>query len=337
MKNAWLAGLIVALFLPQFLAAKDLSGLYDQGKLKYWQGRYSENLLWNYRNVILPVLIPQDRNALRGLKIRFPLVGEIGGDPLEYYSGFDRGKPVVVIPVLSVKFFDDLAIAIAWMDTNGYSMGTVTDWVTMLKYLPPRRFPGGRYLPPLKTLQIPSNATENSKVDELSQKILKSAIIWIMGHELGHVLYRHPGYKQGASPEQVQANEAQADRFATEMMRRVGVAPVGLAYFFTIAIHWLPNRSDFSTQRAWRDFISKANHPLSTERLRQLAIRIKSNAQDFARKEPNYTSALRAINSAANDIGKLSQFLANEELQGTIKRKAILTSQLPDPFKPRRR
>lgn len=337
MKRAWLAVLLMALLLPLSLAGKDLSGLYDQSTLNYWQGRYSKNLLWNYRNTILPVLTQQERKTLKGLRIRFPLVGQIGGDPLEYYSGFDRGLPVVVIPILSVKFFDDLAIAMAWLDANGYSMGTVTDWVAILKYLPPRSFPGGRYLPPLRTLQIPPNATRNPKVDALSQKILKSAIIWILGHELGHIFYRHPGYGRGASAEQIQANEIQADRFATEMMRRIGVAPVGLAFFFTIAIHWLPNRSDFSTQRAWRDFISKANHPLSTERLRKLAVQINGNAQDFARKEPNYSNALRAIYSAAKEIDKLSRFLANEELQGTIKRKALLTSQLPDPFKPRRR
>jgi hypothetical protein len=63
----------------------------------------------------------------------------------------------------------------------------------MLKYGEPERF-GGRYPAPLPALQIPGDALGDSVVDEQAQKLLKSAIIFLVLHELGHVLHGHPSY-----------------------------------------------------------------------------------------------------------------------------------------------
>jgi arsenate reductase-like glutaredoxin family protein len=333
MKKLFLCGLIM--MLTTSALAGDLSGLYDQSTLRYWQNRYSQNIRWNFENVVLKVLNRSEYQALSNVSLRFPRVGEIKGGALEFYSLTQKSTPEVVLPVLSIKFFDDLAIAISWLDEKGYQAATVTDYVSMLKYLQPSAFPGGRYLKPLEALQIPPNALRYGRVDSLSQKILKSALIWILAHELAHIYYKHPGYGPKVSAENTQQNEIQADRFATDIMHRIGVPPIGIAYFFTMALHLWPNRSDFNSNAAWRYYIKSTTHPLTTDRLRILANDMEAKTASFVRKERNYAAALNALRQSIITIRNLANFLADEERQKTIKRKAIVFSQIPDPLKPR--
>ena len=45
------------------------------------------------------------------------------------------GTPwVVTMSAASLKFFDDFCVAIAWLQANGYSIETASDYVSMLKY-----------------------------------------------------------------------------------------------------------------------------------------------------------------------------------------------------------
>ena len=310
------------LLFPVTGAAKDLSTLYRQDALRYWQTRYPSNIQYNFRNVILPVLSPQERLRLSSVQLLFPLVGAGGGDPLEFYSYIDQTGPKVAMPILSIKFFDDLAIAYAWLWANGYSIETVSDYVATLKYNDPTKFQGSKYPQPFDALNVPANALDNSDVDDLSQKILKSAMVWILSHELGHIFYGHPGYGPNISAEQARRNEEQADRFATELMRRIGVAPLGMANFFTVASHWWANRGDFSSDQAWRYYLEHQTHPLTAGRLKALAQDIEASAPIFARKEPNYSSALKSVLFASGEITKMAKLLEDEYLQRSVRAKA---------------
>lgn len=311
-----LPGLFLILLLPIAVHAKDWSSLYDDVTLAYWQTRYPRSIEWNFKNVILRVLTPAERRALAGVTLQFPLRG-FKSDPLEFYASLN--PPTVTIPILSVKFFDDLSIAYTWLSVNDYSPETVTNYVAMLKYNPPGRFPGGRYPPPLKALRVPDNALANPRVDELSQKILKSAVVWVLAHELGHIYHRHPGYVPGVTRKQAQSNEEEADRFATEIMRRIGELPGGMVNFFMVAAHWWPNRGDFSSDKEWEEYLEKeATHPFTAQRLLALAARLEEAAGDFARSETDYAAGVERARYIAKRVSTIAGILQDTDVQRSI-------------------
>ncbi len=315
---------MIVLMIPVAAYGKDMSNMYDSATLAYWKTRYPANTQYNFENLILAKLKPNERVAVGNIKLYFPLFaeGRAAGDPLAFYA--TAPPPAITMPILSIKFFDDLSVAFAWLEMNGYSAETVTDYLAMLKYKGPAEFPNGWYPTPLTALQIPSNALKNPQVDDLSQKILKSAIVWIMAHELAHIYYRHPGY--GGNVAMSQDNEKQADRFATEMMRRIGVAPAGMVYFFFFAVHLMPHQGDFPTEASWQEYLhQKATHPLTENRLLAIAEDLKTKAADFASTEPNPTVAVQRIRYISSQISGIGKLLGDTELQKSMKAKGLAT------------
>lgn len=332
MKTASLISLVCLLVTG--VHAQDVSNLYPDSTLKHWQPRYAENFRWNFENVVLPRLRPAERRNLAGVQLHFPLKAGREAGLLAFYSNPQADPPVVTMPVLSIKFFDDLCAATAWLEENGYEFGTVTDYVAMLKHLASDSFPGGRYLPPLEALQIPTDAFDNPRVDSLSQKLLKSGLLWVLIHELAHVCHEHPGYKE-VSAKQAQQQETEADQFATEIMRRIGVAPIGIAYFFVVATHLWPNRADSTSDVAWQIYLENTEHPLTTERMRALAADLRENQGSFIRSEPNPPVALIALRDAISNIEGLAPILADEDMQRDIKQRALDLASQSDPLRPR--
>src|SRR3546814_15677356 len=82
---------------------------------------------------------------------------------------------------MSLKFFDDLAVAFAWLNRNGYSPETVLEYVGMLKY--GREGDFGRWPQPLRSLRIPDDALTDPAVDSLAQNIFTSGVIFVLLHE----------------------------------------------------------------------------------------------------------------------------------------------------------
>ncbi|MGA2614193.1 MAG: hypothetical protein ABSG38_12190 [Spirochaetia bacterium] len=296
---------------PMTICSQDLSTLYPDSTLRYWQARYAPNIMYNLEEVVLPELTADESSVLGPVRVDFPLVGSYG-DPLNFYS--DVLGRVIFMPILSIKFVDDLSVAEAWLEAKGVGYGRIADYIAMLKYKKPSEFPGGRYLPPLQAMNIPNDALNDAAVNDTSQKILKSAIVWIMAHELGHLYHRHPSYN-AVSAAVARDNETEADNFATEMMRRIGVVPVGAGIYMLAAVNWCGNRGDFSTEGEYEDYLRRANHPITSERLNNLAQLIELSADDFARKEPNRSSALVATHKVAEQFRELSKILSDSSFQ----------------------
>jgi hypothetical protein len=288
---------------------KDFSTLYDEATLSYWQTRYPDNVRWNFENLLLQKMTPDERRTLDDTRLEFPLVaGEDMRDvPFAFYA-FPSLR-TITLPILSIKFLDDMSIASAWLECNGFSQETIMDYMSMLKYADPAGFDGGCFPPPLQALRIPDDALDDPNVDDLSQKILKSALLWILAHEVGHLRFQHQGY-EGVSAEEAQQNEIDADGFATEMFRRIGVVPGGMVMLFMLFGHFLPHRGDFGSDGAWQSYVSgHATHPMSASRLQALADGMRVAPKDFAAAEPNQaaaTSGVRFIVQNLETIAKLS-------------------------------
>lgn len=299
--------------------------LYDDETLEYWQGRYRENVQWNFDNLIVGNLTPQERRRLGRVDLQMPLraPGRLAGDPLVFYAGSGR----IVAPVKSIKFFDDISIALAYYQLRGGDIQTVYDYLAMLKYRDPADLPGGRFPPPLQALGVPAEIwKEDKEVDSLSQKILKSGLVWILAHETAHLLYAHPGYGPDVGAQQAQANEAQADRFANRIMRSIGVAPGGMAAYFMMMAHWSAGLADFPDREAWLKYqTAEATHPFTGSRMRALAEDLRRSPADFTAGEDDPAAARARVEYIAAQIDLIAQMLEDGDVSKGIMLKGRAT------------
>ncbi len=230
--------LLVLLFLPAEAAAQRWDGFYDRKTLVFWHGEMPPGIEENFREVLWPKLTPDERRRLGGVDLAFPL--ENAQHPMNFYASPPGTKKTIILPISSLRFLADIALAYAWLNTSGYSIEPVTDYLAMLKYQWPGGLAGRRYRP-RDVLGIPDDAISNPRVARQFQQIFGTAVVFVLGHELGHHYYQH---RTDVTPEVSRRDEEDADRFAMELMRRIGDAPVGAVAFFNILAHLAPYASD---------------------------------------------------------------------------------------------
>jgi len=306
--------------------AQTIANMYDRAVVAREQPRLASRVNEVWIKAFKPNLTPDEQRALSGVTFQTPLEG----DPVIGY--FSRGR-VVTMPAVSLLFFEDLCVAYAWLQRRGYRLETIEEYVTMLKYKEAAAF-GGRYPPPLKALGIPGDALTDPGVNDLSLRLRNTGYAFILGHELGHIRFQHPG--NDAVPVVVsQANETQADQFGLELMRRVSEIPMGALIFFQAGIFYFDNRADFPSEAAWQAYLSKeANHPLTAPRLRALSSRVSALADDFARGQPNRAATTETIRSIGDQFAEFAMFLDDPTLQRVMRAKAERSS--PATLLPRR-
>jgi hypothetical protein len=276
---------------------RDYGSMYEDRLLQEKQSGYRDVVLWNLNSVFLPKLTPEERRRLQGLDVQFPL----RGPERQLFEYFATAPARVVLPVMAIRFLADLSVAYAWLQSQNYTLETVTDYVSMLKYQPSSRF-GGRYPDPRAALQIPSNATDDPRVDLISGKILNESLSFVLLHEVGHILFRHPGYGPGVPRERARENEDQADRFALEVLRRVGQPVDGLLFWFLSAAHFVAHRADFGSDAEYQAYLRTDTHPLTTERARRLSEYLRMHAADYGRLQANPARAAEVIRGTADAI-----------------------------------
>lgn len=286
--------------------AFDLSRLYDKNTLEYWGGRYSRTTDKILNDIIWPALLSNERDQLgRKPTLKFPLFveGDVGKHPLTYYTEMSKNR--IFFPVFSLKFLDDLCTAYAWLQVNGYSLETISEYTAMLKYGKP---PSDGFPPPLTALGIPEDALDDSQVDELALGHFVTARTFILLHEIGHIFYYNDGSTSGLS---VREGEQIADRFAATVMQRTPLPPLGMLVYFLAAAHWS------EIQKA-----TNKTHPLSGERIFALA----DNIDDLILREK-----LRTIAKLIDDPEIRAGFVAT----GKACDLTTLTPRRPDQL-PRR-
>ena len=308
--------------------AHDLSTMYDHSVVAREQPRLSTRVTEIYEKAFRPNLLPEEQQALFRVRFDFPLEGE---PVLGYYSNAKTG--VVTMPAVALLFFEDLCTAYAWLYTKGYRLETVEEYLTMLKYKSPQAF-GGRYPSPLRALSIPADALSDPRVSNLSLRFRNSGYAFILGHELGHIRYRHPFYNE-VPVTTSQSNEEQADLFALELMRRVTTIPMGGMLFFQAGIYYFENRADFASDHQWQEFLAKsATHPLTARRLRALSDNVSRLAPSFASGDPNRAAAIETVHFIGQRFAEFANFLDDPTLQRVMRAKAEKSP--PSSLAPRR-
>ncbi|MCC0028797.1 MAG: M48 family metalloprotease [Brucellaceae bacterium] len=246
---------------------------YPQSELAEWQQRYPRGILANYREVILPRLDEADRAKLAGLRFEFPL--SIPSREPYAYAADTQGR-TIYMSVQSLKFFDELSIAMAWLDRSGFAVQSALNYLTVLRHWdragsPPR---------PFEAMCVPDDVLDNTDVDSLSQKMFATAIFFVMVHEIGHVVHAHGGY-EGISREEARRREEEADAFALKVLARTGDLPLGVVTLFLSMTYLQESRTDFSSDQAHQLALAARTHPLSAERLTTFAGQLSEEARNF--------------------------------------------------------
>jgi len=312
--------LLAAMLLPVDAGAEGWAGFYDRKTLVYWQGQTPPGIEENFREVIWPKLTPEEKRSLGRVVLDFPL--EDTQHPMNFYAVAGGGKKTITLPVSSLRFLGDMAVAYAWLNASGYSIDPVTDYLAMLKYQWPDGLAGRRYRP-RDALGIPDDATSNARVNTQFQRIFGTAIVFVLGHELGHLYYQHG---TNVSPERSREQEEEADRFGMELMRRIGDAPVGMVQFFYILAHLEPYKSDpnYPARR------TTATHPVTSSRLRAIAAGIETNAADFSRTGTQPATLAKI----AGDVRTIARNFDDPGVQELIRQKGL--SAKPELLGPRK-
>ncbi len=277
---------LAALLLPLMLGAgrvdaKDMSGLYSTEELQTWHYILELQTQRNFEIVRTQGLSGKERQRASAVRLEMPLRGP-EKDVIEYFAENDT----IVLPVLSLKFLNDILLANAWLYAHGYDPRTIDDYVSMLKYRKAADFSLGRYPRPLDVLEIPQSPEggiilgSDPKVEYAFFAIANVASGFIMAHELGHVVLGHTRKSAGTFKERLR-EEQDADAFALRALSRIGSEVSVMMMFFTLTSSWSPMVADFPSREEYERFLREANHPVNGERIRALARRamLENDAQ----------------------------------------------------------
>lgn len=312
-----LAGILLC---TQAARSGPYASMYSRAELQRAGGIYGPNLRGIWLQDLQGELTLEERGVAARTSLELPLVGA-AGTPFEFYT--DTVAQRVTVPIFSVKFLDDLFIAITWLDRRGCDVQAAFDYISMLRYQSPASLPGGRFPSPQRALGVPEGILEDEAIDTTAQNGLKSTIYFLMAHELAHVLYRHRGYDVlGVAAAQRQ--ESEADSFALRVMRRIAVPPVGMSVFFSAVSRIDPVRADFGNAAEFERYMrTSQTHPLSPERLLAISEYMRQNVSAFSRIQPNPEASLPLIRRAAGDIERLAGLLADPQIRAVQRRQGL--------------
>jgi hypothetical protein len=298
-------------------SAQSVAELYPEEILAADRPRFEQRLGQIFRHGLWDFLDGPEKQALADAELRFPLVGA-HENPFDFYAGQEGGRPTVWLPVLSLKVIEELSVAWAWRQVHGYSLEPFDEYVAMLKYRAPADFAGGRYPDPLVALGVPAEIWQQEPaVDDLSLRLRNSAWAFVLAHEMGHLLYRHPG-NAAVDPATSQRHEREADQFALDLLARSETIPMGAVLWFQATVGYFPNRADFATDSAFLDWQQQATHPVNPGRLQSLALALERAAGDSL--DPTHAEVLRFI---ATRLAAIAETLAEPDMQRLIARKAV--------------
>lgn len=296
--------LLIALIvstLTTMAVARDYSGMYSQAKLKRVSEVYGNNLRLVLYEDIKPHMLVDELKTLGRITLLQPWDRTL--DPFEFSANAESG--IILIPAFSLKFLDDLAIAAAWYERYNCDKQAIFDYVSALDF-------SDKKLPsPLNALGVPEKAYElDSYVDDVSQKTLKSAMAFIVLHELGHIHHQHRPYEQ-ITAAQAQQQEAQADSFALNILRRTRLPPMGMSLWFT-ALSVRDPLSEGSPQQT---------HPLTSSRLKAIANVLRNHPDDFIEWDNRHRWDANTIRGIAADFDGIATKLEDPDVRYVLRKR----------------
>lgn len=295
------------MFWPEPVRAAPLSP-YTQADIDRVEARAVPTLHSILFKDILGRLPRQDREALAGLTLETPR-------RLDPWSPFAvwavPAQRKIVFPMETIRFLDDLATAAAALQLAGCGHEALANYASILTRQDP---PGARPPNPLQALKIDrQKALADPDIDSMSQGILKTSIVYILAHELGHVAHNHGIVKTTAESRD---QERQADQYALRVFTIIGAVPFGMAVTFFAMAHSQRVPGDFTSTTRFEEYIrERSTHPLDGERLMAIGAFMRENAAMLARNEPNAAEFAQLVEQSASDFETLGQLVDDIDIR----------------------
>ena len=301
-----LLAVVLLAVLSSGVSARDYSGMYSSYDLQRASNSYSNNIRAVLMEDIAGYLTTNESATLSRVQLEQPWNRLV--DPFEFSANPSTG--VILVPTFSVKFFDDLAIATAWFERFNCNKEAVFDYVAALD------FNDRELKAPLPELGVPNEAYKlDDYVDDVSQKTLKSALAFLLLHELGHVYYQHKRY-DAITAAQARAQEAEADQFAMNVLRRMRLPPMGMTVWFMAV----------SMRDPLVEGSPRQTHPLTSDRLQAIARELRRNPADFIEPANQDKWTTDDIRTVASEIDTIARNLADPDLRSFIRERGRLAT-----------
>jgi hypothetical protein len=333
--RAWLAAALIATAPATVRAQSWALPVYPDATIREWHAEFRDVVHDNYRRMVAPQLNPAETPRLRTLRWDFP------ADPARVLFDFAaRGDGTVFLPVASLLLLKDVVTAEAWLTVNGYASQAVLDYLSVIRMGRLGQWPVRERLP-LAALGVPANPNDNPRVLERRNENLSKSVLFIMGHELGHLVHGLGAQAACADPSggpgpaacdlgALQRSEAAADAFAVELFRRMSVVPSASNFFFAMSsrLHRLP--FEFPGDAEWQAYAKGQTHPLDSARIAHVAALIRADRTAFA----SAPGGAARIDALVDELRRLAQFLNDRNLSGL--QVAWGKTLEPQDLKPRR-
>jgi hypothetical protein len=273
------------------IAAPALAQLYSPGELE--TARRQSRVVASMLREDIPATLPRGPRA-EAASIRAAFPERLGSHPLGMFA--EPARNTVHIPLETLRFLDDLALLMAWDNVHGCQ----SEYIDTYLYALLRE---GRALsPPLTAFAIERDAAiADAKVDFLAQGILKTAVFFLLSHEVGHILLDHDPRLTAAGS---QGQEMAADAFALDRFATLGTAPLGMAFYFYAARYLDPTGAA----------TAYGSHPVFSERMAAIADRLQAEPEAFSFAEPDPEAGRARVVYVAGEIGKLAELGADEAM-----------------------
>ena len=304
------AALGIALTTPMVLARAETGAtiqIYDARELAQRDNHYRGYIQAVFREDLIGQLPLQERSTLSDARLVLPQ-GVVAAPPIAV--GAKVPERTIYFPIQTIAFLDDLAALAAWLSRHDCSFEPGTLYAGMIVSKAP---PAGHtlYPNPRTAFGLGDNVWDDPYVKKSSNQVFKTAVFFILAHELGHIRYGHAPYNT-ITREQAQRQEMQADRYAIDAMRHVGVPPLGMFPFFTML-----SRMEGSVP---------ITHPLSGSRLLQIARALEQSPEDFVPPNESKSRWVPVIRHYGSQFRTLIPVVDNPALRAQLTSEAQFTS-----------
>ena len=272
---------------------------YTLAEQREWQDEFRAFVQDNFRGLMEPYLTAQERQRIGPYRFVFPL--EARPNAFDFQAN-SRGE--IVLPVESLLLLKDLALAQAWLSLRGLLAVAGVGIRRRARQRRPGQWPAARRLPKA-ALGLPADAGRDPKVAARYEQILLGSVLFLVGHELGHL---HDGFRDWNHADRARRRDAErrADAFAFELMKRAGLAPAAVASFFGMASRMVP-LAQISSEAAWRERIDAGTHPLDGERIAAAADFIDARRADFYRAFKNPADAPQRVDKLVFELRQVAK------------------------------
>jgi hypothetical protein len=279
------AALAAALGSGPGLAGPASAELYTQGQIDKARAAYAENVEFQLRS---DMGIPAEV-----IRLEMP---DRGSHPLSVSA--HPATRSIRFPVQTIMFIDDFGILWTYLDRMGCEREYILTYLNAL-------LREGRDLPdPLAAFGIDRDkALADPFVNDVSGKIVTTAVYFLLAHEVGHLALGHGALGAGAASI---AQEMEADDLALAAFRAKGLPPIGVSFYF-LAARW----NDPARDRA-----NSSTHPLSGDRIARIGEALVAEPEAFSHSEPDPALGARQVRSMGEDLVRVASRASEDGVTG---------------------